>query len=143
MDADLFLERVEGGDEVDADPDELGVQRLEVGQPGVQPGDLFDSGTVERSDERVENDRPLAEQVGELDLLSAGGVEDEVGGLVADVQRRGGTGERHRDKGDDREDSGETASEHESLLHFGERRARPAAVVPAGGTRASPVVVPG
>jgi hypothetical protein len=119
MDPDLLLEGVEGGDEVDADPDELRVQRLEVGQPGVQPGDLLDSGTVERPDERVEHDRALAEQVGELDLLPAGSVQDEVGGFLTDVQRRGGAGEGCRGEGYDRHDSGET-SEHDDLLHSGE-----------------------
>jgi hypothetical protein len=117
MDADLLLEGVEGGDEIDADPDELRVQCLEVGQPGVQPGDFLDSGAVERSDEGVEHDRPLAQQVGELDLLPARGVQHEVGGLVADVQRGGGPSEGHRGEDDHGHDSGESASKHHDLLH--------------------------
>ena len=61
LDGELLLEGVERGCEVNADANELRVQGLEVGQPGIQPGDFLRSGAVERADERVHDDRTLAQ----------------------------------------------------------------------------------
>ena len=83
---------------VRADAHDLGAQGLELRQGRLEGLEFLGSRRGKRRDERVDDDRALRRQVGELDGLAVDAVQREVGGLLPDLEGARPTGERDTDQ---------------------------------------------